>query len=121
MKKLLLLIILCAWPLVAIAQMHEMSYQLNDSIVLFSSWQNVVFQPLRNKELLPTKALSVWKELLSKPTNKAKMTYSRVMIIRPPRIIVHQQCVMYGSQIIFLQKPRVYIEPAKIIYDPPAQ
>lgn len=121
MKKLLLLIVLCAWPLIAIAQRHEMSYQLNDSIVMFSSWQNIILEPLRNKELLPIKVLSVWKEKPVKSAKNAMMSYPHVMIISPPRIIVHQQCVMYGSQIIFLQEPRVYIEPAKIIYDPPAR
>jgi len=121
MKRLLLLIVLCAWSVTVSAQMHEMSHALSDSNVTLSPWQNVVLQPLKSKELLPTKVFSVWKEMPSKLTKNAVMFHARVIVVRPPRIIIHQQCVMYGAQVIFLQGPHVYIEPAKIVYDPPLQ
>ena len=120
MKKLLLLIVLCAFSVTAFAQERKMSYLLNDSVLTLSSWQNVVFQPLQSKKFLPMRETFIWKENSSESSRNIIMFRPRIIVVQPLRVIIHHHSIMYGSQVIFWEQPRVYIKPMKIIYDPPA-
>lgn len=120
MKKLLLLIFLCTLSVNLFAQSHEASFKLNDSTMLtlphadlFKLSGSTPFRSLR----MPVDTGFFKHKRVFAVHHEPMMTYPRIVLLRPPRIVVHQKYVKYGSQIIFLEPPKIIIYPAQIVYE----
>jgi hypothetical protein len=117
MKKLLLLILLCAIPANLFAQWLEKPSLPHDSITI-SPPQPVILRPPQIvilRQYLPSGNIPQWRTLSLNDSN-VMLIRQHVVILRPPRIIIRQKCVRYYSQIIFVERPQVTIQPAQIAF-----
>ena len=118
MKRILLLIAFCAFAATAFAQLHENLTLFKDSMQMTLPQLATLQTPDTVFHLRPMNFRSGadFRNYAAQIPPHNPMIRPRIIIIRPPKIIVHQKCVMYGSQVVFLQPPQVIIIPAQVAY-----
>ena len=119
MKRLLLLTFLCVLSVNLFAQSHETSLGLNDSTMLTLPHLTLskLSKPLPFR-MFVMQADTGYREQKGRRTHFGPMLiYSRIILLRPPRVIVRQKYTRHGSEIIFWEPPQVIIYPAQIVYE----